>query len=45
MPANVPNVVTRVWSVVAVVLVTVVVAVSGSGVCVEVVKLVSVKNE
>jgi hypothetical protein len=45
MPANVPNVVRRVASVVAVVLVRVVVAVTGSGVSVEVVKLVSVNAE
>lgn len=45
MPASVPNVVMRVASVVAVVLVRVVVAVTGSGVCVEVVKLVSVYAE
>ena len=42
MPASVPNVVARVVSVVAVVLVTVVVAVTGWGVSVDVVKLVSV---
>ena len=45
IPANVPNVVRRVASVVAVVLVTVNSAVTGSGVSVEVVKLVSVNAE
>ena len=40
-----PSVVTRVWSVVAVVLVIVLVKVTGSAVSVEVVKLVCVKNE
>jgi hypothetical protein len=45
MPANIPSVVMRVASVVAVLLVTVVVAVTGSGVCVEVTNVVAVNIE